>query len=867
LLFRGDVARSFFFAKVRSVIVVIAGVAAAIAARGDVGIAAITTATPYEVFASGFEDPSGLAVQPDGTVLLTDRRAGTLMRIGADGVRQIILRNLHQPRGVASGSGGVFVLEEARVLRLEPNGIVSVVSVLSGQARAITADPDGRIWIAVRREKGVDDEILRLEASGLLTRVASGFILTRALAADTAGIYVAAYSIAGQPFIHTTVVRLPFRADGGLGPFQRLFSNTPGLADGLAVDAAGDVFVTGWFGPPYPASGVVLKPRAGGEVGLVASGMWWPGAAAFGPGRDLFVVERRAPARVLRFRPPPPPVVNVPPFTNRMPVPIEGRAPPASLVEVMRAAFPGPVLTTSTADVGTGAFAASASLPANAETRLLITATASGGNGLVGRPAIASVVHDDHLPVVAILEPPATAYVRDVVALSARAADEGSGMATLQLLIDQATVASAPTAARGEPLAVSAFINMTSFREGPHTLTSRGVDRAGNWAAAARLLVVDRTPPDTFVLTGPPVETADRGPIFTFGGSDEQSPDLEFAWRLDGGPWSPFSATPAVALTGLAGGPHRFEVVARDRAGNVDATPAAQAFTVIALRVRIAEPIAGSAVSTQTAWVRGTIEGPEDVAVSLPLPEVYRKALALEALAAPHEAGTFAAEVPVVPGMTSLSVVVRDLVGGVATDTVAITVQAPLSSALRLQPFPPAGLAPHTVRFPANAFPAGSVYSLDLESDGITDYAGNAVADQEFVYTRPGIYLVTLRIATPDGRMLVARGAIEVYDRARLEARLQAVWAGFKGALGAGNAAAAAAFLHSDRRAAWAEYFSRLTPAQFAATDTTFTDIVLLEVTPGRAECEMMRDVGGLLYSFPVSFEIDVDGGWKLWQF
>jgi sugar lactone lactonase YvrE len=863
--------RFFLLAKIRSAIVVLMGVAAAIAARGDVSSAAIRTSTPFDVFASGFEHPSGLALEPDGTLLVTERRLGTLIRITADGVRQVVLSNLHEPRGVAAGSGGLFVLESGRVLRLEPNGIVSVVSVFSGEARAITADPGGRIWIAVRRERNVDDEILRVEASGLLTRVASGFLYTRALAADAAGIYVAAWALAGESVSRTTVVRLPLRADGGVGPLQKLFPNTTGLVEGMAIDAAGEVFITGWFGYLYPAAGVVLKPRAGGEVGPVASGIWWPGAAAFGPGRDLFVVQGRAPARVLRFRPPPPPAVSVPPFTNRMPVPIEGRAQPASLVQVRRASSPGPVLTAGAADAGTGAFAVSASLTENVETHLFITATASGGNGLVSRPAIASVVHDDHLPVGAILEPPATAHVRDAVAVSARATDEGSGMETLQLMIDEttvaSTVASAPTAARGEPLVAAALVNMAGFREGPHTLTLRAADRAGNRAAAARLLVVDRTPPETVVLTGPPVETTDRGPVFTFGGSDEQSPDLEFAWRLDAGPWSPFGGTPAVQLTGLAGGPHRFEVAARDRAGNVDATPAIQAFTVIALRVRIMEPIAGSAVSTQTVWVRGTVESPEDVAVSFPLPEAYQKGLALEALAAPHEAGTFAAEVPVVPGMTSLAVVVRDGAGGVATDTVAITVEAPLSPALRLQAFPPAGLAPHSVRFPANGLPAGSVYSLDLESDGITDYAGNALPDQEFVYARPGIHLAMLRVTTPDGQMLVARAAIEVYERARLEARLRAVWAGFKGALRAGNATAAAAFLHSDRRAAWAEYFGRLTPAQFAATDTTFTDIVLLEVAPGRAECEMMRDVGGLLYSFPVSFEIDVDGGWKLWQF
>jgi hypothetical protein len=46
-----------------------------------------------------------------------------------------------------------------------------------------------------------------------------------------------------------------------------------------------------------------------------------------------------------------------------------------------------------------------------------------------------------------------------------------------------------------------------------------------------------------------------------------------------------------------------------------------------------------------------------------------------------------------------------------------------------------------------------------------------------------------------------------------------------------------------------------------------FTDLALVAIAPGRAECEMMRDLDGLRYSFPVSFAVDADGGWKLWQF
>jgi glucose/arabinose dehydrogenase len=91
--------RFFFFAKFRSAVVVLAGVAAAVAARGDVSSAALTTSTPFDVFASGFDYPSGLAFDPDGALLVTDRRAGTLTRISDAGVRQVILSNLQEPRG------------------------------------------------------------------------------------------------------------------------------------------------------------------------------------------------------------------------------------------------------------------------------------------------------------------------------------------------------------------------------------------------------------------------------------------------------------------------------------------------------------------------------------------------------------------------------------------------------------------------------------------------------------------------------------------------------------------------------------------------------------------------------------------------
>ena len=863
----GDVAhRSFAFTNIRSSLVIVAAVTAALASRGDTTAAAILALAPYDVFTTGFERPSGLVVQNDGTALVTDAGTGTLNRVTPDGIHQIVLDHLQQPQGVAVAGGDVFVLEPTRVLRLGANGVLSVVSTLQGKGRAITADPDGRLWIALRPDGRLDEVILRLEPSGALTPVASGFLAISSLAADRAGLYVGLSSLVGETADRTALARLRWAHGGEVGAVESLLRNSPGVPNGLAIDAAGDVFMTGWIrSDPAMASGLIVKRRRAGDLAPLASGLAQPGAAAFGPGRDLFVIELSAPARVLRFKPPPAPAVRLGSFVNQTPVRIAGVAQPTSVVQASRLNGGAALLATGVADVLTGVFTVAVPMLENAATQLAFTSTARAGTGLVSLPTIRTVVHDDHLPQVEILEPPDSTQTNSGLVMRARASDDGSGIGALRLMIDEVTKST--VVSNGDPLTTAATIDTHALPEGFHTLTAAASDRALNWSASTRQVVVDRTPPETLIVSGPPDNTAERSVSFLLGGFDAYTSDLEYSWRLDEGPWSPFSSQRTVQFASLAPGRHQFEVSARDRAANVDATPARQAFTVTALKVAIVEPLPGAVIATSRVWIRGTVASGSEWSVRVLLPSSIAQSAGIDALPAPVESGTFAVEVPVVPGVSELTVVARDIGGEETSATVAVSVLPDAGPDLRLEASPAAGLAPLTVRLFANGLPVGSVYSLDLESDGTPDYVGQALAEQEFAYAQPGIYLATARITTPDGRTLMARGAIEVYDRARLEARVRATWSNFKAALRAGDAAAAASFVHSDRRAAWTQYFSRLTPAQFVATDSMFTDITLVEVTPGRVECEMLRDVGGLLYSFPVSFEVDVDGGLKLWQF
>ena len=85
----------------------------------------------------------------------------------------------------------------------------------------------------------------------------------------------------------------------------------------------------------------------------------------------------------------------------------------------------------------------------------------------------------------------------------------------------------------------------------------------------------DTTPPDTTIVEGPSGTTTSTSASFTFSSSEAGS---TFECRLDGGSFS--SCSSPKAYSGLSTGEHTFEVRATDPAGNTDATPASQTWTI-----------------------------------------------------------------------------------------------------------------------------------------------------------------------------------------------------------------------------------------------------------------------------------------------
>jgi DNA-directed RNA polymerase specialized sigma24 family protein len=103
--------------------------------------------------------------------------------------------------------------------------------------------------------------------------------------------------------------------------------------------------------------------------------------------------------------------------------------------------------------------------------------------------------------------------------------------------------------------------------EGAHHFHVRAIDRVGNRdsSPARRTWTVDRTPPQTSIESGP--NAISHKSSATFSISSEAN--ATFQCKLDDGAWAD-----CAPITGLDDGKHVFKARAKDRAGNVDRSPA-----------------------------------------------------------------------------------------------------------------------------------------------------------------------------------------------------------------------------------------------------------------------------------------------------
>jgi len=461
-------------------------------------------------------------------------------------------------------------------------------------------------------------------------------------------------------------------------------------------------------------------------------------------------------------------------------------------------------------------------------------------------------------PSVTFLAPPVNAHLRGVVSVRAQASDSTGKVTAVTLRVgSQALAASLDPVPPAPTISATASWSTSGSADGVQTLTAAATDQGQNVASATRTVIIDNTPPETAITGGPDGPVAETSVTFSFGGTDNLSPvtGLAFAWRVDGGAFTPFGAAAAARVAGLAPGPHTFEVKARDLAGNEDPTPARRAFSVqtAAPTIAITEPAAGATVPSGLVLVRGTVAGGGEVGV------------AVNGVTAAVQSSVFAAMVPASAPSLALTAVATGQAGGSATTSITVAVTDPAESALALRPSPRMGGAPLVASFSLVGGSAPARVELDIDGDGRVDFDGPTIEGRTFTYSAPGLYFPVVKVTDAQGVTSTARAVVQVLDQTGLDALLQPKWAALRDALSRGDVPAAVALFAGPSRDAYQDQLAALAGA--GALPQVAADLGAIRpvrVHERAAEYELRAVQQGTTYSFYVLFVVDTDGVWRL---
>jgi len=794
---------------------------------------------PYTVHthATGFKRPHGLARDPrDGSLLVVDEKAGTLSRIGTDGSIACLRDDLKKPQGVAVAEDGTIYVtaeegagfklpghEEGILIQLAPNGSnpqllakglmrPTGLRVLGEGSIRFLAD---RLRTEPERDGGTVFEFTPGEPMETLVR--SGFKRPQDLALDV---------------LDATYLSADAQREGG-----------------------------------HLERGVIGKAFGDESVALFATGLQEPQGLAFDQQGNLYVAEADA-GRILRFLAPRPPTLDPQPpaFTKEVTLTLTGMAEPKSLLTIRGATVPLPPQANVSARVAVRVSGRRWQHRTDLFVQTLAL-TNTGSTPLAGPLAV--VVSSISPPAVTLAN--ATTKVHDQPAVevplvegllrpgeTARVALHFQGLKHNQHLTYTREIwALRPLAVSDAEGHFSIPVNLTPNTENHLEIFATAGFGLGLTSVPAKFTVThDDTPPEVKITGGPAAEIGVPEATFTFTGHDNlTAPEaLQYAWALDAGPFTGFQAVSPVLLMSLDQGTHLFRVKARDLAGNETPTPAQGIFTVRTLRVAITEPVGGGSVGQGQLLVRGTVEaGGLEVGVTV------------NGIPASIQGTLFTALVPITLETTTLTAVATTISGATTASTINVSVLPVPPPAIILEAFPPGGVSPLTVTFHVqnNTGRELVLFELDFDGDGSADFTSAAFNEPQTTYAGQGLFVARLKATDDQGQLHTATTLVNVGGMPALEPK----WNGMKDALRQGDIPAALTFIHSSTRGRYEAIFRQLTASQLSAIDQYLTTIVPVEIGHNGAEYAMRRSRGGETLSFPVWFQVDTDGIWRLSSF
>ena len=225
-------------------------------------------------FASGFNNPAGLAFDAAGNLYVANAAGGTISKVTPTGaVSTFVASGLNSPRGLAfDAAGNLYVANAAggTISKVTSAGAVSTFASGLGEPLGLAFDAAGNLYVADLANNTVKEVT---SAGGVSTFVASGLNFPQGLAFDAAGnLYVA--NSGGNTISKVT-------SAGAVTTFASGFTEPVGLA----FDTAGNLYVANNDG------NTVSKVTPAGVVTTFASGFSLPSYLVFDAAGNLYVAN------------------------------------------------------------------------------------------------------------------------------------------------------------------------------------------------------------------------------------------------------------------------------------------------------------------------------------------------------------------------------------------------------------------------------------------------------------------------------------------------------------------------------------------------------------------------------------------------
>lgn len=202
-----------------------------------------------EIFAEGFQGPTGLAFDDQGNLYVTNElvtltEAGTTVsKVTPDGVVTTFANEFIGPSGIAFNSfdGSLYVSDDTdRVFKVNPSGVVDVFAMTPGNPNAIAFDSAWNLYVPVCGvAPNYEGLIYKVTPEGVTNIfITGGFWCPEAAVFDDEGnLYVSDWS--GKVFIITP--------EGNVTVYATFPGSTEG---GLAFDEDGNLYVSCLYVPP-----------------------------------------------------------------------------------------------------------------------------------------------------------------------------------------------------------------------------------------------------------------------------------------------------------------------------------------------------------------------------------------------------------------------------------------------------------------------------------------------------------------------------------------------------------------------------------------------------------------------------------------